>query len=183
MPNRHLEARFKNQPDIIRVYNFEVVIPDIKSISDAIPDVEDLTLRARSVTLPSRGNEKIESNFGPMKQFFPGKPTFSHTTTIVFEELEDQMISRVFFDWANLLLDTRPNSPTGGMGQRDTKREVAKDLIIRLFDYNDGVLDRSYKLYNCFPENQDEIALDYSDNNSIKVPITFSYDFWELVRS
>lgn len=182
MPNRHLESRFKNLPDIIRTYNFEVIIPDIKSVSDAIPDVEDLTLRARSVTLPSRGNEKIESNFGAMKQFFPGKPIFSHTTTIVFEELEDQMISRVFFDWANKLIDTRPNSPTGGMSQAEKKRDLCKDLIIRLFDYNGESLDRAYKLYNAFPENQDEISLDYTDNSSIKIPITFNHDFWELIR-
>ncbi len=183
MANRHLESRFKNSPDILRTYNWEIVIPDIKSISDAIPDVEDLTLRARSVSLPSRGNEKIESNFGAMKQFFPGKPTFSHTTTIVFEEFEDQMISKVFFDWANLLLDTRPSSPTGGVSQVEKKRDATKDMLIRLFDVNGEVVERTWKLFNCFPENQDEISLDYTDNNSIKIPVTFSYDFWELVRT
>ena len=91
----HIEDRLKNQPDIIRSYAWEVIIPEIGSVSESAKDSEDLVIRARITSIPSRGNEKIESNFVGMKQFFPGKPTFSNTISITFEEFESTYNSEI----------------------------------------------------------------------------------------
>jgi hypothetical protein len=178
----HIEDRLKNQPDIIRVYNFEVIIPDIGSVTDSVKDSDDLVIRARIAAIPSRGNEKIESNFVAMKQFFPGKPTFSNTISITFEEFEDQLVSKAMYEWSNRIFDTRANSPTGGGSQVTKKRDIAKDIIIKQFDYATQDLEKAWKLHNCFIENVEEIALDYTANESIKVPVTFSFDFFELLK-
>lgn len=179
----HIEDRLKNAPDIVRSYNWEVIIPDIGSVSESVKDIDDLVVRARITELPSRGVEKIESNFVGMKQFFPGKPTFSNQIPITFEEFEDQLVSKAMYEWANKIFDVRSNSPTGGVAQVDKKREIAKDIIINQFDYNGENLQRSYKLFNCFIENIEAISLDYTSNESIKIPVVFSYDFWELIKS
>lgn len=178
----HIEDRLKNAPDIVRSYNWEVIIPDIGSVSDSVKDADELVVRARITSIPSRGNEKIESNFIGMKQFFPGKPTFSNQISITFEEFEDQLVSKVMYEWSNKIFDIRSNSPTGGGAQVNKKRDIAKEIIIKQFDYNTQDLERAYKLINCFIENVDEISLDYTSNESIKVPVIFSYDYWELIK-
>ncbi len=183
MSNFHIEDRLKNQPDIIRSYNFEVVIPEIGSVCDSIKDSEDLVIRARITSLPSRGNEKIESNFGGMKQFFPGKPTFTNTISITFEEFEDQLVSKAMYEWANRIFDVRANTPTGGGAQVGKKRDVSKLIIVKQFDYAREDLQLSYKLHNCFIENIEEVSLDYTSNESIKIPVVFSYDFFELIKA
>lgn len=178
----HIEDRLKNQPDIIRSYAWEVIIPEIGSVSESAKDSEDLVIRARITSIPSRGNEKIESNFVGMKQFFPGKPTFSNTISITFEEFEDQLVGKIMYEWANKIFDIRANSPTGGGAQVDKKRDIAKLIIIKQYDYNSQELKLGYKLHNCFIENIEEVTLDYTSNESIKIPITFSYDFFEMLK-
>lgn len=178
----HIESRMKNLPDILRGYNFEVIIPDIGSVSESVKDSEDLVVRARISSIPSRGHEKIESNFVGMKQFFPGKPTFSNQISITFEEFEDQLVSKCMYEWANKIFDVRADSPTGGGAQVNKKRDIAKDIIIKQFDYNTQDLERAYKLFNCFIENIEEVSLDYTSNDSIKIPVQFSFDFWELIK-
>lgn len=181
--SNHIENRLKNQKDIIRTFDWEIIIPDIGSVSESIKDVEDLIVRARSVNLPSRGTETIESYFRGMKQKFPGRPTFSDTISITFEEFIDQKISLAIYQWANKIFDVRQGSSTGGNSQVAKKRDIAKEIIINQYAYDGTDLKFGVHLYNCFPTNTEEITLDYNANDSIKVPVTFSYDYWEFVRS
>ena len=78
--NMTLEGRLKHLPDIQRNWRWEIYIPNVNTIPGmpAIID-DDLVIRARTCSLPSRGNEAVESNFMGFKQFFPGKPTFGNT--------------------------------------------------------------------------------------------------------
>lgn len=177
----HIESRLKGKPDIIRTYNWEITIPRIGEVSESLKDVEELVCRARSTSIPSRGHGKIESNFGAMKQFFPGKPVFTNTIQVTFEDTEDQILSLGLYEWANRIFDVRPNVPTGGTSLAEKKREVALDMILTLQDNNREALKKRYKLVNCFIENIDEVALDYADENSVKIPVTFSYDFWYFI--
>ena len=179
----HIEDRFKNSLDILRSYNWELVIPDIGSVSESAKDIEDLIIRVRIAALPSRGNEKIESNFMGMKQFFPGKPTFTNSISVTFEELEDQLVSKILYEWANKTFNVQINSPTGGMSQAEKKRDLAKNIKILQYGNNGELLEKTYELFNCFIENIEEITLDYTSNESVKVPVVFSYDFWNLVKS
>ena len=71
--NFHIESRLRNEKDIVRTFDWEILIPDIGSVTTSIKDMEDLVVRARSVNLPSRGNETIESYFQGMKQKFLGQ--------------------------------------------------------------------------------------------------------------
>lgn len=183
MSNFHIESRLKNAKDIIRTYNYEVIIPHIDSVTDSIKDTEDLIVRVRSVNIPSRGNEKIESYFMGMKQMFPGRPTFTNTIAIQFEDFEDQKVSLAMYEWSNRIFDVRASSPDGGHSQVNKKRDIAKDIIIKQYDYNGESLKFQYHLFNCFIENVDEILLDYNSNDSVKVPVSFSFDYFEIEKS
>lgn len=179
----HIEDNFKNSPDIVRTYYWQVIIPEIGSVSETVKDADEIMFRARSITLPGRGVEKIESNFMGMKQFFPGRVTFTNSINLRLEETEDQVVSKCLYEWANKIFDVRTNTPTGGFGQVARKREIAKDIIINLLGYNKEPLQRSYKLINCFIENIEDIELSYETNDKIVIPVTLSYDFWTLDRS
>ncbi len=181
--NFHIESRLKNSADIIRTYNWEILIPGIGSVCDSLKDMEDLVVRARSVNLPQRGTETIESYFMGMKQKFPGRPTFSDSITVTFEEFEDQKISLGMAEWANRIFDTRSNSPTGGTSQVKKKRDIAKEIIIRQYAYDGSPLKFGVHLFNAFISNADEVALDYNANDSVKIPVTFAFDWFEILRS
>jgi tail tube protein gp19 len=184
MSNFHIESRLKNAKDPIRTFFFEVIIPHIDSVTDSFKDSEDLVTRVRSVNVPSRGNEPIDSYFMGMKQKFPGKPTFTNTISITFEDFEDQKVSLAMYEWANRIFDIRSNSPTGGMSQATKKRDIAKDIIIKQYAYGGEIsLKFQYHLFNCFIENVDEIQLEYNSNDTVKVPVTFSFDYFEIEKS
>lgn len=181
--NHHIESRLKNEKDIIRSFDWEVLIPDIGTVTNSIKDMEDLVVRARTVNLPSRGNETIESYFQGMKQKFPGRPTFSDTISITFEEFTDQKISLALYEWANKIFDIRSNSPTGGGSQVAKKRDIAKEIIIKQYSYDKQELKYEYHLFNCFIQNIDEVSLDYSSNDSVKIPVVFAFDYFEILKA
>ena len=75
---------------------FKRVLPITKVIESAVANakqlenqqVEDLVIRAKTATIPGRTTEPITSEFIGMKQFFPGKPSFTNTFEVSIEELK-----------------------------------------------------------------------------------------------
>lgn len=183
MGRYHLEDRLKNSVDIVRTYNWELIIPDIGSVSESVKDADELVTRVRSTSIPGRSVEVIESDWMGMKQFFPGRVNFTHTLQVTFEELENQIVSNVLYEWSNKIFDVRTGSPTGGSSQVSKKRDIAKDIIIRQVAYDGSFLNKSYRLVNCFISNYEDVNLDYTQNDKIMIPVTFSYDYWEFIRS
>ena len=182
MSRYHLEDRLKNKPDIQRSYLWELIIPDIGSVSDSVKDADELVTRVRTTNLPGRGVEVIQSDFMGMRQMFPGRVNFSHTLQVTFEELENQIVSTVLYEWSNKIFDIRHGSPTGGVAQVSRKRDIAKDIIIRQVAYDGSYLKNAYKLVNCFIQNYDEVSLDYTQNDKIMIPVSFSFDYWEFTK-
>lgn len=179
----HIENRTRNLPDPIRSYNWELIIPDIGSVTDSVKDIEDLIVRCRVAAMPSRGIESIESYFMGMKQKFPGRPTFSNTLSVSFQDTENMIISKALYEWANRIFDIRGDSSTGGGARVDKKRDIAKTIYLKLYGYKaDKVLDVGFKFVNAYIENQEEVSLDYNSNELITIPVTFSFDYWELTR-
>ena len=180
MANFTLEKRFANLPDPIRTYNWEIHIPTLPVGITAIKTDDDLILRARSVNLPGRTQTPIESYFRGFKQKFPGRVDFTGVCSIQFEELEDQMVYRTMYQWQNLALDVSPTNPNGGNAQVSKKREMAKDLIIKMFNFDGSPTTVQVRLINAYPESIDEQNLDMTGNDSLKINVNFSYDFWLL---
>lgn len=186
MPDFHIDNRLNNLPDVQKTFLWELKIPNIGGIIKSIKDPEELTIRCRSVQIPSRGNETIESNFMGMKQKYASKPTFSQSLPVMFEEYEDQKISKALYEWNNKIFDTNPNSVAAGGSQAIMKRNIAgtgyaTDLYLYMYTYNKTKLEKAYRFYNAFPTEVADVSLDYAGGDSVKFNVTFSFDYWDLV--
>jgi hypothetical protein len=165
--------------DIIRTYNHEIQFNNKNGILSEHWGDEDFTLRARSFSLPSRGNETIESNFGGMKQFFPGRPTFSNTVQITFEETESQKVQRFLNAWQQRIYNVNT-----GHGEYDSKRGtgskdgIADTITITSFDNSGEELPNRYFFINAWLQNVEEVSIDYSQSEAVRYQATFQYDFY-----
>jgi hypothetical protein len=182
MANLTIEGRAKTLPDIQRNWMWELLIPAISDVTQGVMgDVEDLVIRARTVVIPSRGNEPIESQFIGMKQFFPGKPTFGNTFEVTIEETEDQIVHKALTAWQNLIFNISPTLITGGQSLRPLKRDVAKDVYLLMYKYNGTEMENKIRFYNCFVQNVGDVSMAYNANEAVQFSTTFQFDFWELV--
>lgn len=176
MPNFTIEGRLKQLKDIQRNWMWELVIP-AEEVSDQAVS-EDLIIRCRNAIIPGRSFEPIESNFAGMKQFFAGKPAFANTFAATFEETEDQKMHKFFYDWMQKIFDVNPNSPTAGVSTGLVKRDLCRDIFLLEYKYNGDNLDKRIKFVNAWPQNIDDVTMDYTGNESVKYGITFQYDYW-----
>jgi len=187
----YIEGRkIKNFADIQRSFLFEVEI--VNFTSKRIPGMEgtalgtnweneDITLRARTCSLPSRGTDAIESNFGAMKQFFPGKPTFENTTQITFEETESQGVGIFLYNWAQMIFDITKGHSNSSKKRGAPLTDAYVDMIkVTPIRYNGEPFKNSVYFYNCWLQNVDSVSLDYTTSESVKYNATFQFDFWLL---
>ena len=178
--NLTLEGRAKTLPDIQRNWMWELVIPAIADVTTDEMGVEDLVIRCRTAVIPARGNEPIESQFMGMKQFFPGKPTFNNTFDVTIEETEDQKVLRAITRWQDLIFQTSPTDPFGGSSQRPIKRDLAKDIYLVMYKYNQEELTNKIRFFNAFPQNVADVPMDYATQAAVQYSVTFQFDFWRL---
>lgn len=174
--------RIKSFSDIQRNFNYEITFDSAHTF---IPgwDAEDVTLRVRTFSVPSRGNEPIESNFGAMKQFFAGKPTFSNTMQITFEETESQKVQSFLHAWQQRIFNINEGHAnherkrgTNGGGISD--RGICDVATIKAYRFNNEELENKYYLINTWLQNVDDVSIDYSQNEAIRFNATFQFDFW-----
>lgn len=187
MANFTIANRAKTIGDIQRTWNFEVLIPAISEVTQGVmTDVEDLVIRARTATIPERGNEPIASNFMGMQQWFAGKPTFSYSLDVTLEETigrngdkENQIVLKSLQAWQNLIFDISPTNPTGGQSLVPLKRDYAKDIYVLMYSHDGTELERKIRFYNAFPKQVGAVTLAYTDSAAVQFPVTFNYDFWQ----
>lgn len=171
--------------DIQRNFLYEISFSTAHSLITGW-GAEDITFRARSFSLPQRGNEPIESNFGAMKQYFPGKPTFGHTIQIQFEETETQGVQRFLNAWQQRIFDIDVGHADFSRKRGDNNTHITTsdttgvcDIVtITAFRFNGEKLPNKYYLYNVWLQNVDDVNIDYSQNEAIKFNATFQFDFW-----
>jgi hypothetical protein len=174
-----LESRAKKLPDIQRNWAYEVVVPAIADVTGGIMgDVEDLIIRVRSAVIPARGNDPIESHFFGMSQLFPSKPVFEKSFDVVIEETEDQMVLKALQYWQNQIYNVNIKDANNGSSQRPLKRDLAKDIYLLMYKYNQDQMERKIRFYNAFPRNVGDVPLSYDGNESVKFSVTFAFDFW-----
>lgn len=143
---------------------------------------EDLLVKCRSISIPSKTVSQITTSFMGHKRYFPSKVDFSHNIDIEYEENELQTI-KVFFDnWISAIEDT--NFSTGAYnGNRSLQIEnYTSPLFLSLRQYNGLNQAKNFTFFNCYPTSIRECSLNYSDNGSIKYVVSFSFDYYELAN-
>jgi hypothetical protein len=189
----HIDQRLRNLSDPLKSWNFELSFSNISNIVSTVSDDEPLIIRCRSASIPSRGNDVMETYFLGMKQVFPGRPTFDNTLNITFEEYEDMLITKTLSEWQNKIFDTNLNSGTAGTAQATGKREgiagtpystIAHLTLYKTHGLDAGVgnpTDKQIKFVNIWPSSKPAIDLNYTASDTVKYNVTFSFDYWELI--
>lgn len=181
--------RLKNFGDIQRNFMFEVTFMNAASKNFITGwDAEDLTLRARSCVLPQRGADTIESNFGGMKQFFPGKPTFSNSTQIQFEETESNGVGIFLYNWHQRIFDITKGHSNVARKRMDTDATAGSGGIVDIIRvtpirYNGDLYESSVYFYNAWLQQVDDVSLDYTGSEAVKYNATFQFDFWLMGKT
>jgi len=184
MANFTIEGRGKTMGDIQRSWMYQLSIPGIGDILSEYNDDEPLVIRTRTASIPGRTNEPIESIFMGTKQWFPGKETFTHTMEVMYEESENQFISKWLYAWKERIFTTNPDAENAGASQAPSKREgLVTDLFLRMYKYDGTLMANSIRVHNAFPVVVADVQLDYNNNESVKYSVTFQYDLWSLLKN
>jgi hypothetical protein len=179
--NFTINGRAYKFPDIQRTFMWQMMIPGIINIApSAMLDAEDLLVRCRSVSIPGRTNEPITSNFMGTRQFYPGRADpGGGQMTMEFEEAEDMTISRIFYEWQQVIFNINPAAPiSAGKSQRLLKRRMVKDIYLFMFSYAGVPLPKVIRFKNAWVQAVAESALTYEGGDSVKYSVTFQYDYW-----
>jgi len=180
-----IEGRARQLPDIQRTWLWELIVPNINTLTDGvIADEDDLVIRLRNAVIPSRANQVITSNFLGMTQKFPGKPEFGESFSVTIEEMEDQKGTQALYNWAQRIFDVEPTA-TGGLSKATAKRAgMATDIKLLMYAYGNTPDPMKYKILfvNAWPSNVEEVPLAYDDNAAVRYTVSFTYDFWRLVE-
>lgn len=146
---------------------------------------EELTVRARTVSIPSRGVSMIESNFGGMKQFFPGKPTLEHTVSIDFTESENGNIHSIMTEWSQMIFNLKSGHSKMAGGKRGAlgTSYVLPNMYITLKNYAGELREKMIIFKNVMVENVGAVALSYDSDALISFPVTFRFDLWYLGKA
>ena len=177
----HIDKRLNRLPDVQRTYLWELMVPRIDQVTDTITDPEDFIIRSRSVSLPSRGNEPIESFFLGMKQMFSGRPIFTNIINVMLEEFEDQAVLQAIYEWQENVFSVDVNNGQAGASKKAQKRDgYATDMYINMFAQDKTQLGKTIKCVNCWPSQVDEVPLDFQAQDSVKYNVSFSFDYFVL---
>ena len=186
--NFTIEGRLATIDDLQRNFMFEVIIPNISSIIPKSDDIvsndlmESLTIRTKTCVIPARGNEEMDSYFMGMKQYFPGRPTFTNKLGVQIDETEDQLIMQLLTAWRNKIFDTRPDSATAGYSQAANKRAMSTSILLRQYRFNGEKLKSDIEFVNAWPQEVGDVDLAMAGNEKVTFNVTFTYDFWRLKK-
>lgn len=183
MAGMYIEGRkIRNFADVQHNYLYEITFKNAGALIGW--GEEDITLRARSFTIPSRGNEVIESNFGAMKQYFPGKPVFTGTTDVTFEETQSQGVARFIHAWQQKIFNLYDGHANYSRKRGNSGGNIATDgicdlVVIKAFRVDNTEEENKYYFVNAWLQNVNDVNVDYSQaSDGVKFTITLQYDFW-----
>jgi len=176
----HIENRSKNLPNPATTFMWELHIPNINDILGSYEN-EGFIVRCRSVSIPSRTTEPIETFFLGHKKTFSGRTQFSNIINVLYEETEDLYITKSLYNWMEKIESIDPEDSERGTSKSYLQKNLNSDLFLFLYGYNKRKLDKKIRFHNARPQSLDEVNLDYTDNSAIKFSVNFHFDFWSLV--
>jgi hypothetical protein len=177
-----IESRAKAIPDIQRSFLWTLFIPTLPHLPGKIISNDDLELACKSTSIPQKSLEIYESFFFGNKQTWPISQSFSSEFSVVLEEREDQAILNLFTLWIDAIMQANPENPNASTSTYLTKKQYAKEVWLKFYKYNGKPMTYAIRYFNCFPKQISEVSLDYNSNESIKLNVTFAYDYFTLFK-
>ena len=125
-----------------------------------------------AATLPSSVISSIEVPFRGRIAKIAGERQFANWNVTVLND-NDFYIRRALERWSKGILE---HSETKGMVSPNS---YTTQMQVHQLDRNDRKI-KSYQFYNCFPQNIQEIQLDFGATSRIEeFQVEFSVDYWE----
>lgn len=175
MANFHLEGRYKNQSDPLRSFMWEV---DLIGGSSLV-GIDDINLRVKNLSLPSRTIEPIETWFYGFKQSIPGRTSFSNQINLSLEETEEQEVLKSIYDWMEKIQSVDPLELFATLS---SVKRYTKNMIIKLLKFSGKPTKYFIELKNVYPLSINELNLDFNSNDTIKYEVNFNFDYWRLIK-
>lgn len=127
-----------------------------------------------------KGASLPASNITPIDVFFRGRIAkvagerqFANWNVTILND-NDFVIRNALEQWSKRILDH--SSTTGLLAPIS----YITDMRVEQLDRNDNAI-KAYKFFNCFPQNIQEIQLDFAATTQIEeFQVEFSVDYWEV---
>lgn len=166
--------------DVQRSFMFQVSFPTIGYLVDPSLTsniVEELTVRARSIAIPSRGIETAKTEFMGMSQLYPMKPSMTQTVAITFMESQNLNMFAILNDLLQKTFSYKTGHSTLVGPKRSAPTSYAQDLHINLLKY-DGTpaTNKTMVCKNAFLTNVEDISLSFASNDVVQIGTTWSFD-------
>lgn len=185
--NFSLEGRSAADEDVVRTFQWELLIPGIaqvvKNTSGVADLVEGLRTRVRSGSMKGNSITEIESIFMGQKQFFPGKKEIVADMSIEFEETQNMIVHNTFIEWMNAVMNSDQLSDKVGTSSYTKKRGgYALDMTLILYDYSGERVLREILYKNAWPKNISDVDLTYDGTDAMKFSVDFRFDTWVKIQ-
>lgn len=182
-------TKIQNNPDLAKNYLFLVNFKfDNKSLEDLL-DAEELLLRAKTASLPSKSIGELTTEFMGSKLVYPGKATVDGDLSITFDEFQDMKISRILHKWSNLVFnhaigqDFDAQGITGGAYSNYLKDYTAT-VIVDLYDSTlTQKLPISYKFRFCWPKEISAFELSMEGQDKVTRQCVLKYSTYEVISN
>ena len=161
--------------------------------SDGSTAGETLMLRARSISLPKKTTNKINTHYMGQKRNYPGRTTVDGDVTIKFDEFQDLGTQNIFYEWQNLIFNH--GTPLGSKEATNMNNQIIEtggavsDFIaqytaqVYIYLYDSALrskLPYYWVLYDVFPTDNGQIQLDAEGESKVSPEITFNYGTWQM---
>ena len=126
----------------------------------------------KATSLPASSIAPIDVPFRGRIAKIAGERQFANWSVTILND-NDFLIKNALETWSKGILE---HSRTDG---RLAPTSYTSDLVVQQLDRNDLMI-KEYKFYNCFPQNIQEIQLDFGTTTQIEeYQVEFSIDYWE----
>lgn len=159
------ELRHLGEP--LKIYNFEVLIPDPGKYGAGTDDV--IRLRVDSCALPGITSDVIQVTSGGHTVKYAGRGRYSQNWGVRIREYEDMEITNFLINWHA----AQWNRQTGIMLP---KTEYSQDIMVRMYG-SGGNLVKTWNIIGCFIESIADIGLSYEASGVTGYDVTFGYDY------
>jgi len=178
-----------NLPDLVKQYLFQVrFLYEKGSALSSILDSDDFMLRAKTMTLPQKDFNTLETHYMGSKLVYPGKATVAGEFTVQFDEFQDLKISTALHRWSNLLFSQGFKNDidvtgriTGGASSNYAKDYTASVEILLYDSTLKNLLPIKWVLYRVFPKTVSSSDLSQEGDAKVTRSATFSYSNFEVV--
>lgn len=174
--------------DLVKQYLFQVrFLYDAGSVLAGVLNTDDLMLRAKTMTLPQKEFNLLETHYMGSKLVYPGKATVAGEFTVQFDEFQDMSVSIALHSWSNLLFnqgfrqDINLGGVTGAAYSNYANRYTATVEVLLYDSTLTELLPVKWVLYRVFPKTISTADLSQEGDAKVTRSATFSYSTFEVV--